>query len=34
MMAKSDADIKAGRVIPHEEVVRMLKQRLPKAKSG
>jgi predicted transcriptional regulator len=23
MMAKSDADIKAGRVIPHSEVVRM-----------
>jgi predicted transcriptional regulator len=27
MMAKSDADIKAGRVIPHSEVVRMLRAK-------
>ncbi len=27
MMVKSDADIKAGRVIPHSEVVRMLRAK-------
>jgi len=32
MMAKSDADIKAGRVIPHEEVVRMSKTKAAKGK--
>jgi predicted transcriptional regulator len=32
MMAKSDADIKAGRVIPHEEVVRMSKAKAAKGK--
>jgi len=32
MMAKSDADIKAGRVIPHEEVVRMSKAKAVKGK--
>ena len=30
MMAKSDADIKAGRVIPHGEVVRMSRTRSTK----
>jgi hypothetical protein len=30
MMAKSDADIKAGRVIPHGEVVRMSRARSAK----
>ena len=32
MMAKSDADIKAGRVIPHEEVVRMSRAKAAKGK--
>jgi predicted transcriptional regulator len=32
MMAKSDADIKAGRVILHEEVVRMSKAKAAKGK--
>jgi predicted transcriptional regulator len=32
MMAKSDADIKAGRLIPHEEVVRMSKAKAAKGK--
>ena len=32
MMAKSDADIRAGRVIPHEEVVRMSKAKAAKGK--
>ena len=32
MMAKSDADIKAGRVIPHEEVVRMSRAKVAKGK--
>jgi predicted transcriptional regulator len=30
MMAKSDADIKAGRVIPHSEVVKMSRARSTK----
>jgi len=30
MMAKSDADIKAGRVIPHSEVVKMSRARSAK----
>ena len=32
MMARSDADIKAGRVIPHEEVVRRSKAKADKGK--
>jgi predicted transcriptional regulator len=32
MMAKSNADIKAGRVIPHEEVVRLSRARSSKGK--
>jgi len=32
MMARSDADIKAGRVIPHDEVVRMSKAKGAKGK--
>jgi predicted transcriptional regulator len=32
MMAKSDADIKAGRVIPHEEVVRISRAKAAKDK--
>jgi predicted transcriptional regulator len=32
MMAKSDADIKAGRVIPHSEVVKMSHARSAKSR--
>ncbi len=32
MMAKSDADMKAGRVIPHSEVVKMSRARSAKRK--
>ena len=32
MMAKSDADIKAGRVIPHREVVKMSRARSAKSR--
>jgi predicted transcriptional regulator len=32
MMAKSDADIKAGRVIPHSEVVKMSRARSAKSR--
>ncbi|HEY1468416.1 MAG TPA: hypothetical protein VGF61_05190 [Candidatus Acidoferrum sp.] len=32
MMAKSNADIKAGRVIPHEEVVRRSRTKTAKGK--
>ena len=32
MMAKSAADIKAGRVIPHEEVVRPARAKTAKGK--
>ena len=32
MMAKSDADIKAGRVIPHSEVVKMSRARSVKSR--
>jgi predicted transcriptional regulator len=32
VMAKSDADIKAGRVIPHEKVVRMSRAKAAKGK--
>ena len=32
MMAKSDADIKAGRVIPHSEVVKMSQARSAKSR--
>jgi len=32
MMAKSDADVKAGRVIPHREVVKMSRARSAKSR--
>lgn len=32
MMAKSDADIKAGRVIPHSEVLKMSRAKSAKSK--
>jgi predicted transcriptional regulator len=32
MMAKSDADIEAGRVIPHEEVLKMVRRKKAKKK--
>ena len=32
MMAKSDADIRAGRVLPHEEVVKMSRAKSAKSK--
>jgi predicted transcriptional regulator len=32
MMAKSDADIRAGRVIPHSEVVKMSRAKSAKSK--
>ena len=32
MVAKSDADIKAGRVIPHSEVVKMSRARSAKSR--
>ncbi|MGB2623286.1 MAG: hypothetical protein WA857_22465 [Candidatus Acidiferrum sp.] len=32
MMADSDADIKAGRVVPHDEVIRMSRAKSSKGK--